>query len=81
MNKPGIPNEGDTVKVLEVSIRDQYWKKRVKDMYIIGDYGVVTEVIKQVKGWIAVGFINQKGVERYCFEAKVKIIKRKKEVK
>lgn len=76
MNKPGIPNEGDTVKVLEVSKNDACYE----DKRVIGITGIVTTV-EQWKEWLFLRLIELKGFSQESitlYDAKVRILKRKK---
>ena len=75
-NKPGIPNEGDTVKIIEVSELDAYYE----DEQWKGISGVVANV-EQYGEWLCLRLVEVKGwtdTKTTFYEAKVKILKRKK---
>lgn len=77
MNKPGIPNVGDTVKIIKVSPKDSHYESG----RALGLIGVVGDVYKESdvkEGWIGFDFIGNKNAACWCiFKVKVKIIKRR----
>ncbi len=77
MNKPGIPNEGDTVKVIEVSSSDGYSDRKQLEK-ILGKEGRVEHLDIWKNGWLAFRLYYPDGSYNSLFEAKVKILKRKK---
>ncbi|KKN73999.1 hypothetical protein LCGC14_0395650 [marine sediment metagenome] len=79
-NKPGIPNEGDTVKVVEIGEMDSYPAESKN----LGQVGIARDVDADFHedNFISLNLDNEGGVEINCFfHVKVKILKRRKDDK
>ncbi len=77
-NKPGIPNEGDTVKIVELGRCDSHYRPNNSSDYI-GFIGTVSKVEKISPAIYWSFYLTDKKEIVTCFvDAKVRILKRKK---
>ena len=79
MNKPGIPNGGDTVKIIEVSKEDSHYPSG----RALGAVGVAENIYKESdvsEGWVGFEFYanNVESDVRNLYKVRVRILKRKK---
>lgn len=72
-NKPGIPNVGDKVKILEVNKEDYNWRNRSN---IVGLVGIVTLInFYDTERWIGFDMDIGEYKDKAFYKVKVRILK------